>query len=126
LRLANPLVALVLRSPVHRLLSGTLLLVTYRGHATGRSFTIPVMYAPAADRLVAVATRPEQKLWWRSFAMASPATVRLRGETVPVEGRVLDGEARDVALDAYLTRYPRARRSVEGGAAVVAFEPVRR
>jgi hypothetical protein len=35
----------LLRSPLHRLASGSLLLITSRGRSSGRRFTIPVMYA---------------------------------------------------------------------------------
>ena len=73
LRLANPLVRVVLRSPVHRVLSGRLLVLSYRGHRSGRTFRIPLRYAETADgAFVAVAVRPDRKLWWRSFRAGTP------------------------------------------------------
>ena len=44
-RFINPFVKAVLRSPVHRLLSGSLVLLTYTGRRSGRRYTLPVMYA---------------------------------------------------------------------------------
>jgi hypothetical protein len=123
LRLANPVVRLVLRSPVHGLLSGSLALLTYRGYRSGRTFTIPVLYATDGDRVVAVAARPERKLWWRTFRPRAAAQLTVRRARRDVVGRVVDGEERDGAVEAYLARFPRAARSARAGAAVVTFEP---
>ena len=135
LRLANPVVRAVLGSPAHRLLSGGVLVLTYRGHRSGRTFRIPLRYATMADdRIVALAVGADGKLWWRSFSRPSPATLLVRGTERGVSGRLLHGEERRVALRAYLARFPRAGgplgvRDGEGDgpldaadAAVVAFD----
>ena len=44
----------VLDSPAHRVLSGTLLVMAYRGLRSGRAFRIPLRYAEADDRNEAV------------------------------------------------------------------------
>jgi hypothetical protein len=46
-RLVNPIVRMILRSPVHRLLSGSLAVMTYTGRKSGRRHSLPVMYADA-------------------------------------------------------------------------------
>jgi hypothetical protein len=43
-RVVNPIVRLVLRSPVHRLLSGWLVILAYQGHKTGRWYSLPCMH----------------------------------------------------------------------------------
>jgi hypothetical protein len=94
---------------VHRFLSGTLVVVAYHGHRSGREFRIPLRYAETADgAFLALAVQPERKLWWRSFTRPARATLLIRGERRPVRGRVVDGAERRTALDAYLVRYPRA------------------
>jgi hypothetical protein len=40
----NPFMKGLLRSPLHRLLSGTLMLLTYTGRKTGKQYTIPIDY----------------------------------------------------------------------------------
>jgi hypothetical protein len=40
----NPVMRLLLRSPLHRLVSGALLLLHFRGRRTGRAYTVPVGY----------------------------------------------------------------------------------
>ena len=48
----NPLVAAVLRSPFHWLLSFGLMLITVTGRRSGRRYTIPVGYQRHGDLLV--------------------------------------------------------------------------
>jgi hypothetical protein len=135
LRLANPVVRAVLGSPAHRLLSGGVLVLTYRGHRSGRAFRIPLRYATMpGGRIVALAVKADGKLWWRSFSQPAPATLLVRGVERVVSGRLLQGEERRAALRAYLARFPRAARPLgvrDGGgdepldgaaAAVVAFD----
>lgn len=111
----------VLDSPAHRLLSGRLLVLEYRGHRSGRPFRIPVRYAEASDgSLVAVAVRPERKLWWRSFAAPGQATLTLRGGSVEARGTLAETAARETALAAYLARYPRSA-ALASDAAIVVF-----
>src|SRR5262245_46297129 len=98
LRLANPLVRGVLGSPAHRLLSRQLLVLTYRGHRSGRSFRIPLRYVETADRaVIALAVRPERKLWWRSFVEPSAATLTVRGDRVVTTGALVEGDDRERA-----------------------------
>lgn len=124
LRLANPLVRAVLESRVHGVLSGRLVLVEYRGRRSGRTFRIPLRYAPTGDGGIAsVAVRPERKQWWRAFAPEGTATLTLRGASVSARGVITAGDGRSAALEAYLTRYPRSR-NVTHDAAVVVFRPV--
>lgn len=121
LRLSNPLVRLVLESSAHPVLSGRLLLVTYRGHRSGKEFRIPLRYAETpAGELVALAVRPGRKDWWRSFAPAGPATLTVRGARTAAEGVLALGERRETARAAYLCRYPRSAK-VTGDAAIVVF-----
>lgn len=125
LRLANPFVRLVLRSPLHGLLSERLLVLTYRGRRTGEQYEIPLRYVAGADgRLVAVAVRPERKLWWRSLVEPTPVFLLLRGERLAAMGSVAAGPEREAALAAYLGATKRGVRLTED-AAVVVFAPRR-
>ena len=123
LRLANPVVRGLLDSPAHRLLSGRLLVLEYRGRRSGRTFRIPLRYAATRDgSLVAIAVEPDRKLWWRSFATSDQATLILRGGRVEAHGTLAEGRAREAALDAYVARWPRSA-ALAAGAAVVVFAP---
>jgi hypothetical protein len=123
LRLPNPVMRAVLDSRAHGILSGRLVVVSYRGHRSGRTFRIPLRYAASPDgRFVAIAVRPEQKLWWRSFAEPAPATLTFRGKRVETRGALSDGDARERALAVYVARFPRSARLARD-AAIVEFTP---
>ena len=113
LRVANPVVRAVLGSPAHRLLSGRLLVLDYRGRRTGRGYRIPLRYAETeTGDLVAVAVHPERKQWWRSFAEPSAATVLLRGASVDVVGALTSGDGR-ATVAGPLRRPQPARRPLD-------------
>jgi hypothetical protein len=110
--LANRLTVRLARGRLHRLVSGSLLVVSYRGRRTGSAHVLPVQYAvdPAdPSRLVVYPARSERKTWWRNFAEGWDADLVLRGSPVAAWGRVLvptDPE-RSRALAAYRARWPR-------------------
>lgn len=69
-RAVNPLVGLLLRSPLHRLVNRRLALITYTGRRTGRRHTIPVGYGITGREVTITVGAPERKVWWRSLTDA--------------------------------------------------------
>jgi F420H(2)-dependent quinone reductase len=126
LRLANPFVRAVLGSPAHRLLSGSLLVLEYRGPRSGRTFRIPLMYAREGEQVIALASNPRGKQWWRAFRHGAPASLTVARRTIEADGHLLAGpDARRAALR-YAERFPRARALVDAPvaeAALVVFTP---
>jgi hypothetical protein len=59
-RVVNPVVCLVLRSPLHRLLSGWLVILTYQGGKTGRWYSLACMYARDGQDLYIVPGQPDR------------------------------------------------------------------
>lgn len=122
-RMVNPVVRAILRSPAHRLLSGSTILLSFTGRRTGRTYTTPVMYAPDGDDLVVLVGHPERKTWWHNLRAAARVRVLIAGREIPAEGVVLDTltHPADVinALHAYGRRFPRAVPGEEPGPAVV-------
>jgi len=76
----NPIVAAILRSRFHRLLSPGLMLITVSGRKTGRRYTIPVGYHEADDAVVILVADAPSKVWWRNYRQAGPIELRLRGK----------------------------------------------
>lgn len=115
--IGNHLVATVLRSPIHSLLSSRLMLLTYEGRRTGRSYTIPVNYAEHDGGLVVYAGQAARKQWWRNLQTARQVEIVLRGRRLSATATV----SRDPALrDAYLDRYPKAAAALRREAQPVA------
>jgi deazaflavin-dependent oxidoreductase (nitroreductase family) len=110
-RLVNPLVRLLLRSRLHRLLSGSLVILSYQGRKTGRWRSLPCMYARDDQDLYVVPSQPDRKVWWRN--LRQPTLVRLRLQGRDLEGTATassDPEAVGAGLRRYLARYPKAAR----------------
>ncbi len=106
LRRLNPLIAGLLRSPLHGIASRDLLLLTYTGAKTGRRRTLPLSYVTHAGRLY-LCTR--SSVWARSLRDGKPVEIRLRGRRVTATPAVVDvrsPEALD-ALRAFLTANPK-------------------
>ncbi len=78
-RTGNQLVAVLLRSPLHRVVSGRLALITFIGRASGRSYTIPVMYERTDGALEIAVMWPERKRWWRNLREEADVRLRLQG-----------------------------------------------
>jgi deazaflavin-dependent oxidoreductase (nitroreductase family) len=75
----NPVIAALLRSPLHGLLSPGLLLLSVTGRKSGRRYAIPVGYQRDGDDLVVMVSGARRKQWWRNYYEPRPVTVRLRG-----------------------------------------------
>ena len=92
-RAVNRVVAALLRSPAHRLLSRRVLLLRWTGRRSGAGHETPVQYVEQGSDLLLLSWR--ERRWWRNF----------RGEGAPVEvvlrGARRTGHARvDPAADA--------------------------
>jgi deazaflavin-dependent oxidoreductase (nitroreductase family) len=108
----NAIVGGVLRSPLHRVMSRTLLLLTYQGQRTGREYTLPLNYARyGEDEVVVVAGHPGQKTWWTNIRGSLPVTLTIAGRQVRGEARLAKGEEAVPRLATYLERLPRAAKA---------------
>ena len=83
-RAGNPFVRLLLRSPLHSLLSRNLALITVTGRRTGHEHTFPVAYEQNGDEVTINVGAPERKRWWRNLEEpGAPVQIRLRGTQKP-------------------------------------------
>lgn len=109
----NFLVGGVLRSPMHRVMSQSLLLLTFHGHRTGKEYTFPVAYTRfGPDELVVLAGRPEGKTWWTNMRGGMPVRIRLAGRELEGDARLVKGEEAVPHLKAYLEKRPRAAKAM--------------
>ncbi len=131
-RIVNPVVRPVLRSPLHGLFSRGLMLLTFRGRRSGRSFTIPVQYAREGDTVIVYPGRAAEKTWWRNLREAAPVRLHILGADVDGIGQAISGDAdpEEMArgLGVFLRRFPGAGRglSLEKGADAEAIRGVAR
>ena len=112
----NPFMVWLLQSPLHRLISGSHLLVKYRGRTTGVERCFPVGYARQDGEVVILVGRADAKTWWRNFLTPWPVTLVIGGHTVQGTGRVVDGESEEGARlsRVYFLRFPGRARAANG------------
>ena len=89
--IVNPVMGAILRSPLHRTLSGALLLLGFQGIESGKQYTIPVGYIQEGEHLYIFCHAG----WWRNLP-GQPVTVRLRGQERRGTARRLE-ERREIA-----------------------------
>lgn len=85
----NRIIPLVLRSPLHGLLSKNLMLLTYAGRKSGTRYTIPVTYLERENGLRVFSNQR----WWRNLRGGAPVTLRLRGRDVAATADVVEDRA---------------------------------
>jgi len=73
----NPAMRLLLRSPLHGLVSGSLMLITFTGRRSGRRYTTPVRYLRDGDLVYCLTST--QTRWWRNLLGDAEVTLRIRG-----------------------------------------------
>jgi deazaflavin-dependent oxidoreductase (nitroreductase family) len=109
-KIVNPLVRSILHSPLHKLMSATLLLITYRGRKTGLKYSLPVQYVQNGNFIYIMPGMPELKTWWRNLKKSAPVQLALRGQTLAGNAIVLkaDTDSEEIlgSLGLYLRRFP--------------------
>ncbi|MCP4039522.1 MAG: hypothetical protein GY733_21445 [bacterium] len=113
LRAANPLIARLLRSPLHFLASRDLLLVSFRGRHSGKQFTTPLSYVESGGAMY-LFTRPDTATWWKNMRGGATVEIVRCGRPATARASVLDaatGEAL-AAFQTFLTRHPGSASSL--------------
>ncbi|MBI4672931.1 MAG: nitroreductase family deazaflavin-dependent oxidoreductase [Chloroflexi bacterium] len=105
----NSIIAWLLRSPLHGMLSGSMMLLTYTGRKSGKTFMTPVEYLRVGNALYVISRR--ERTWWRSLQPANaqgvPVFLRLQGQDVEGNACAMVDEAQVAQeLSAYLGARP--------------------
>jgi deazaflavin-dependent oxidoreductase (nitroreductase family) len=78
-RLGNPFIAALLRSPLHAMADASMMLISVTGRRSGRLYTTPVNYLRDGETLVVVSQR--ERTWWRNVRGGDEVGLRLQGRT---------------------------------------------
>jgi len=106
----NPIMMWILRSPLHGVLSGSTMIITYTGRKSGKTFSTPVNYVRDGDVLWTISFR--HRTWWRNLN-GSPVTVRIQGKDVTGVATAMTDQQEVVdCLTAYLRKAPRVARYI--------------
>jgi len=116
--IGNWFVSALLQSPLHRLMSGSVNLVRYRGQRSGRQITTPSQYATHGSDIVILVARHESKTWWRNFVGERDIDVLISGVWRPMTGRAIMGadkpELAAALIESYLHKFPKAKQILGG------------
>lgn len=104
--IVNPIVRLLLRSPIHHFWSASLMLITFRGRNSQREFTTPVRYIRVGDTVRCFTSSENQ--WWRNMRGGAEVLLRIEGEEKRYRATAIENDpphAREW-LQYYLVRFP--------------------
>ena len=71
----NKTMKFVLRSPVHKMVSKNILLISFTGRKSGKAYTTPVCYSQEGDQIY-IFTHAN---WWKNLCGGAPVTLCLQG-----------------------------------------------
>lgn len=102
----NPIMKAILRSPLHPLFSGSVMLITFTGRRSGRQFTTPVRYMRTANGIRCFSA--DHANWWRNLRGGAVVTLRIAGKEQRYRATLTENEPavlRQLLTD-YLQVYP--------------------
>ena len=79
-RFINPFVRVILKSPIHFILSHQILLFRVIGRKSKKIYEIPASYAHINDALVCVTLR--ENLWWKNFINIENQDIYFKGKKI--------------------------------------------
>jgi len=105
----NPIMKVLLRSPLHGVLSSGIMLITFKGIKSGRWFTTPVRYIHDGNTVRAFSS--SETFWWRNLVGGADVTLRLKGKDHRYHAIAVRENPELIRrwMDVYLERYPEDR-----------------
>ncbi len=102
----NPVVRLLLSSPLHVFMSNSLLLLTFTGRRSHRSYTTPLRYVRAAGVIRCFTSRHTQ--WWRNLQGGQQVYLRVQGRKSRYHADIIteDSQRLREAFQSYLSIFP--------------------
>lgn len=104
----NRIMTWVLRSPLHRVVSGSILALTFSGRKSGKVYTTPLSYTRQGEQLIVFT----HGAWWKNLQGGAPVTVRVQGQDLPGQATAIAGDPATILpyLRTHLTQLTRDLR----------------
>jgi len=77
-RLGNPIITALLRSPLHATADASMMLISVTGRRSGKVYTTPVNYLRDGETLVVISQR--ERTWWRNVRGGADVGLRVQGQ----------------------------------------------
>ena len=105
----NDFMSWVLRSPLHGMLSSSMLLITVKGRKTGKEYTLPVNYYRQNGNLWVLTNR--DRTWWRNLQGGAEVSLLLKRQPVSAFAEPeLENQPVKQTLSDYLRHIPQAAK----------------
>jgi deazaflavin-dependent oxidoreductase (nitroreductase family) len=78
MNISNAFMKTILGSPLHGLVSGSVMLITFTGRKSGKIYTTPVNYVRDGESLIILSQ--DDRTWWKNLRGGVPVAVRLQGK----------------------------------------------
>jgi len=88
IEVGNVFMKTILRSPLHGLVSENVMLITFTGRKSGKTYTAPVNYVRDGEGLIVLSHK--DRTWWRNLRGRAPISVRLQGRELRGTGEVFE------------------------------------
>jgi deazaflavin-dependent oxidoreductase (nitroreductase family) len=107
----NDFMSWVLRSPLHGMLSNSMMLITVTGRKTGKKYTLPVGYYRENGYLWVLTSR--ERTWWKNLQAGTDVSLLLRRQPVSAFAQAeLETHSVERLLREYLMHIPQSARSM--------------
>lgn len=105
-RWANSLMKWALTAPLlQRMVGEGVALLSFTGHKTGKSYTIPVSYYREGEMVTVITKR--QRNWWRNFETPAEVELRLAGSDYTGKAEIRTDQAANLEfMTEYLAKRP--------------------
>jgi hypothetical protein len=105
MKTGNFFVKILLRSPLHGMISRNTLLISYTGRKSGKLFTTPTNYSQEGNTVRIVSFK--NRVWWRNLLGGAPVNLQIRGENLRGQAEVImDNDSVASGLYVYLQPIP--------------------
>lgn len=103
-RMLNPIMKTILTSPFHKMMSGQIMILTFQGAKSGKTYTTPVSYSIENDTVTCFT----HANWWKNFRNGADVKLRLQGQNL--EGHAVaitdDLEQKTAGLQKHIKAVP--------------------
>jgi hypothetical protein len=102
----NPIMKFLLRSPLHGILSDSIMIIGFTGRKSGRQYETPVRYVRMAGNIRCYSS--DDTMWWRNLRGGARVTLRIAGKDRPYFATVTENDPATIreALIHYFSIYP--------------------
>ena len=114
-KILNPIMKMILKSSIHKVVSDGILIIIFKGIKTGKEYSTPISYF-LENGTIYCFTHAQ---WWRNLAEGAEVKVRLKGQDTV---GFAQAEAEDIAQKASVMRKMVIAKPQEAGFYNVTFD----